>query len=127
MSFTSWMSFLGALLVSYNVLRSGLGKLTSQVTDEVHERYLVGENPVQENETRSAYSPTSVSPGTMKEVRAVIDLVCGVLLLVPSWRRTGAAIALALLAIGLVRRLRNGTSLVPPLTMTILSALVWFL
>ena len=127
MSFTSWMSFLGALLVSYTVLRSGLGKLTSQVTDEVQERYLVRENPVQENETRSAYSFTSVSPGTMKEVRAVIDLICGVLLLVPSWRRIGAAIALALLAIGLIRCLRNGNSLVPPLTMMTLSALVWFL
>jgi uncharacterized membrane protein YphA (DoxX/SURF4 family) len=121
MSFASWVSFLSALLLSFTVIRSGLGKFTSQVTDEVHERYLV-----QKKKAKSAKSSISLSPEATKEVRGIIDLVCGVLLLVPSLRKIGAAIAFALLMVGLVRCIRSGTSLIPPLVMMSMSAFVWF-
>lgn len=121
MSFASWVSFFSALVLSFTVIRSGLGKFTSQVTDEVHEKYIV-----REKKADSAKSFISISPEATKEVRGIIDFVCGVLLLVPSTRKIGAAIAFALLIVGLVRCVRNGTSLIPPLVMMSTSAFVWF-
>ena len=122
MSFSSWISFLSTLLLSLTVLRSGLGKLTSQVTNDVHERYLA-----EDKGSTSKSARLALSKETVREARGVIDLICGILLLVPSWRIIGAALAFALLVVGLIRCVKNGNSLVPSLVMMALSALVWVL
>ena len=123
----SWVSFFSALLLSFRVLSAGYAKLTyqtppSQVADEIREKY--SSHNKENNSSHSYFSP---SPAQIRDVRGVIELICGLLLLVPSWRRSGAAIAFSLLVIGLVSRIRSGQSIVSPLIMMTHCGLVWFL
>ncbi|KAK0512020.1 hypothetical protein JMJ35_005148 [Cladonia borealis] len=123
----SWLSFLSALLLSFRVLSAGYAKLTyqtppSQVADEIRRKY-ASENK-EEDPSRSYFS---LSAAQIRDVRGVVEVICGILLLVPSWKRLGAAMALSLLVIGLVSRIRNGQSIVSPLIMMTHCGLVWFL
>ena len=123
----SWVSFFSALLLSFRVLSAGYAKLTyqtppSQVADEIREKY---SSEIKEDD--SSHSYFSPSPAQIRDVRGVIELICGLLLLVPSWRRSGAAIAFSLLVIGLVSRIRSGQSIVSSLIMMTHCGLVWFL
>lgn len=123
----SWVSFFSALLLSYRVLSAGYAKVTyqpppSQVADEIRKKY--SSEDKEDHPTRSYFSP---SPALIRDIRGVIELVCGILLLVPSWRRLGATIAFSLLVIGLVSRIRSGQSIVSPLIMMTHCGLVWLL
>ena len=123
----SWVSFFSALLLSYRVLSAGYAKVTyqtppSQVADEIRKKYS-SEN----KKDHSSHTYFSPSAAQIRDVRGIVELICGILLLVPSWRRLGAAIAFSLLVIGLVSRIRNGQSIVSPLIMMTHCGLVWFL
>ena len=122
MPLASWVSFLSALLLSFRVLSAGYAKLTSQINDEVHEKYLADDR-----HTTSSHSHLSLSPANFREIRGIVDIICGILLLLPSWKRLGAAMAFFLLSVGLVSRAREGQSVAPPLVMMTHCALVWFL
>ena len=123
----SWLSFFSALLLSYRVLSAGYAKVTyqpppSQVADEIRKRYFSGDK--EGESSQSSFLPSSAR---IRDIRGVIELVCGILLLVPSWRRIGAAIAFSLLVIGLTSRIKSGQSIAPHLLMMAHCALVWFL
>ena len=123
----SWVSFFSALLLSYRVLSAGYAKITyqtppSQVADEIRKKYFNEDK--EDDSSQSYFSP---SPARIRDVRGVIELLCGILLLVPSWRRLGAMIAFSLLVLGLVSRIRSGRSIAPPLIMMTHCGLVWFL
>lgn len=123
----SWLSFFSALLLSYRVLSAGYAKVTyqpppSQAADEIRKRYFSGDK--EGESSQSSFLPSSAR---IRDIRGVIELVCGILLLVPSWRRIGAAIAFSLLVIGLISRIRSGQSTAPHLLMMTHCALVWFL
>lgn len=45
---------------------------------------------------------------TLREVVGVLDILCGIILLVPRSRRLGAALAFVLLIVGAVERMRQG-------------------
>ena len=122
----SWIAFFSALLLSFRVLSAGYAKLTyqtppSQVADEIRKKYSEDKKDV------SGKSSLSPSPAQIRDARGVIELICGILLLVPSWRRLGAAIAFSLLVIGLVSRIRTGQSILSPLIMMTHCGLVWSL
>ena len=122
----SWISFLSALLLSYRVLSAGYAKLTyqtppSQVADDIRKKYS------QDKEDDPSQSYLQPSPEWIRDIRGVIEIICGILLLLPSWRRLGAAIACSLLVIGLVSRIRYGQSVISPLIMMAHCGLVWFL
>ena len=122
----SWISFFSALLLSFRVLSAGYAKLTyqtppSQVADEIRRNYS------EDKEGNPSQFYFSLSPAQIRDVRGAVEVICGILLLVPSWKRSGAAIAFSLLFIGLVSRIRNGQSIVSPLIMMIHSGLAWFL
>ena len=121
----SWVSFFSALLLSYRVLSAGYAKVTyqappSQVADEIRKKYFT--------EDKQGYSDQSYLPSSarIREIRGIIELICGILLLVPSWRRIGAVIAFSLLVIGLTSRIRSGQSIAPHLLMMVHCGLVWF-
>ena len=58
----------------------------------------------------------------------IVDVLCGVLLLVPSWRRVGAVVAFVLLAGGLVVRSGSRASVaLPGVMMMLLSGVLWVL
>ncbi len=123
----SWVSFFSALLLSYQVLSAGYAKVTyqtppSQVADEIRKKYFTEDK--EDDSSRPYFSP---STARIRDVRGVIEIICGILLLVPSWRRLGAAIAFSLLIIGLVSRIRSGQSIIPPLIMMTHCGLVWSL
>ena len=121
------MSFFSALLLSYRVLSAGYAKVTyqtppSQVADEIRKKYYSGDK--EGDPGQSSFWPSSAK---IRDIRGIIELICGILLLVPSWRRTGAVIAFSLLLIGLISRIRSGQSIAPHLLMMTHCALVWFL
>jgi len=120
MSLSSIFAFLCAFVLSFTVLSAGQAKLTDRITEDVHAKYLA-----KENETASKFIP--LSPADQRQLVGVIDLVCGILLLVPSWRSIGAAAAFVLLAAGLASRVRRGESMKPRMIMMGLSAIVWVL
>ena len=122
----SWVSFFSALALSYRVLSAGYAKLTynpppSEVAAEIRENYLS-----EDKEGDPGQSYFSPSPATIRDIRGFIELICGIMLLVPSWRRIGAAIAFSLLVTGLVSRIRSGQSILPHLLMMMHCGLVWF-
>ena len=123
----SWISFFSAILLSFRILSAGYAKLTyrtppSEVADEIRRKYAS-----EDKEEDPSQSYLSLSSAQIRDVRGVIEVVCGVLLLVPSWKWLGAAIAFSLLVIGLVSRIRSGQSIVSPLIMMTHCGLVWFL
>lgn len=122
MSLSSLLSLLSALFLAFTVLSAGQAKLTSRLTPEIHDSQVA-----QESETRSNESRIPIPPATRRKIHGWVNILCGILLLWPSRRKIGAAAAAVLLSWGLVTRLRNGMSLVPPLTMMGLSAVVWYL
>lgn len=88
----SLLTLLSALLLSFTILSAGLSRLTSPITPEqiVRERHT---------------TTTTTSRLTLREAVGVLDILCGVLLLVPGrCRRLGGAAALVLLALGIVKR-----------------------
>lgn len=123
----SWISFFSALLLSYRVLSAGYAKVTyqtppSQVADEIRNKYFSGDK-----EGEPGQSSLLPSSATIRGIRGIIELICGILLLVPSWRRIGAATAFSLLIIGLISRIRSGQSIAPHVLMMMHCGLVWFL
>ncbi len=110
MSFVSIVSLLSALILSFTVLSAGVARLNSPITSE---------QIVQE---RSASSPNSSS---LRELVGVLDMVCGIMLLVPLSRRLGAAIAFVLLVLGLVSRVRGGKPVGKALVCMGLCMVVW--
>lgn len=118
MSLSSILVFLCSLILAFTVLSAGQAKLTGRITEEVHAKYLA-----KEKETASKFIP--LSPAEQRQLVGVIDIICGLLLLVPSWRSIGAAAAFALLAAGLVPRVRRGESIKPAMILMGLSATVW--
>lgn len=120
MSLSSIFALLCALVLSFTVLSAGQAKLTDRITEEVHAKYLA-----KEKETASKFIP--LSPSDQRQLVGVIDLICGFLLLVPSWRSIGAAMAFVLLAAGLAPRVRRGESVKPAMILMALSAIVWVL
>lgn len=122
MSLSSILSFLSAIILAFTVLSAGQAKLTSQITPAIYESQVAEDCATSPNDL---WIP--VAPATRRKIHGVINVVCGILLLWPSWRTIGAAAAFVLLSWGLVSRLRAGKSVVPPLTMMTLSAVAWFL
>ncbi len=91
----SFAAILSALILSYTVLSAGVARLNSPITPE---------QIVQER------SSSSVNSITLRELVGALDILCGILLLVPRSRRLGAGLALVLLIGGLVSRVREGRS-----------------
>lgn len=89
----SFLSLLSALILSFTVLSAGIAKVNSPITPE---------QIVQERNT------SSVNSSTLRELVGVLDILCGIMLLVPWSRRLGAMFACLLLAVGLVSRVREG-------------------
>ena len=131
MGFTSWagwpwISLFSSLLLSFRVLSAGYAKLTyqtppSQIADEIRKKY--SSEDKENDQSQSYFTP---SPARIRDIRGVIEVVCGILLLLPACQRLGAAIAFSLLVIGLVSRIRSGQSIVSPLIMMTHCGLVWF-
>jgi len=120
MSLSPIFATLCALILSFTVLSAGQAKFTDRITEEVHAKYLA-----KENETASRFIP--LSPADQRQLVGVIDLVCGFLLLIPSWRSIGAAAAFLILATGVAPRVRRGESVKPTMIMMALSAILWVL
>lgn len=120
MSSASIIPFLSTLVLAFTVLASAQAKFTAHLTPEAYERQ-VAEGTI----ISSASSLLQVSLDTLRKIIGIVDIICGVLLLVPSTRSYGALLALALLTAGLVSRLRSGQSSLPPVFMMALSGLVW--
>lgn len=110
MAIAAILSLLPALILSFTVLSAGVARLSSPITPEQIAR---------ERSTLSA------NASTLRELVGALDVVCGVLLLVPRSRRGGAAVALALLVVGLVSRVRDGKSVGKGLMCMGLCVLVW--
>ena len=114
------MAFICALNLAFTVISAGQAKLTDRITEDIHAKYLA-----KEKENASNYIP--LSPASQRQIIGVLDIVCGLLLLVPSLRSTGAAVAFVLLSIGVPARLRSGMSLKPTVVMMALSTICWLL
>ena len=110
MSVAAIFSLLSALLLSYIVLSAGVARLNTPITPEQIAR------------ERGTSSANSVS---LRELVGVLDILCGVMLLVPRSRRWGAAVAFVLLLLGLVSRVREGKSSEKALICMGLCAVVW--
>ncbi|KAF6229083.1 hypothetical protein HO133_007197 [Letharia lupina] len=95
MSFASILSLLSALVLSFTVLSAGITRLSSPITPEQISR---------------ERATSSINPSTLRELVGVLDVLCSIMLLVPRSRRLGAAMAFALLVLGLVSRIREGKS-----------------
>jgi hypothetical protein len=121
MSLSSILSLLSALILAFTVLSAGQAKLTSRITPDIYENQVAQDSKPSPHE-----SWIPISPAMRRKIHGVMNVVCGILLLWPSWRKSGGAAAFVLLCWGLVSRLRDGKSVVPPLTMMTLSAIVWF-
>lgn len=111
MSLASILSFLSALVLSFTLLSAGVARLNSQITPE---------QIVQE---RSAAS--SMNPSTLRELVGGLDVLCAIMLLVPRSRRLGVAIALVLLVLGLVSRVKEGKPVGKALICMGLCIIVW--
>ena len=96
MSFASILSLLFALILSFTVLSAGIARLGSPIT------------PEQIAQERNA---PFISASTRRELVGVLDILCGIMLLVPRSRKLGAAVAFGLLVVGLISRVREGKSL----------------
>ena len=118
MSIWSIFALVCAFILSFTVLSAGQAKLTDRITEEIHAKYLA-----KEKETAFRFVP--LSPADQREVVGVLDLICGISLLVPSWKRFGAVLAFLLLATGIVPRYRRGESVKPTMLMMGLSVVVW--
>lgn len=93
----SLLALLSALLLSFTLLSAGVSRLASPITPEqvAHER-------------ATSSSSTTTTRLTLREAVGVLDILCGVLLLVPGRsRRLGGAVALVLLGLGFVARVRR--------------------
>ena len=110
MSFASILSLLSALTLSFTVLSAGVARLNSQITPE---------QIVQER------SASSINPSTLRELVGVLDILCGIMLLVPRSRRLGVAMAFVLLVLGLVARVKEGKSVGKALICMGLCTIVW--
>ena len=110
MSFTSILSLLSALFLSFTVLSAGIARLNSPITPE---------QIVQERRT------ASINASTLRELVGVLDILCGVMLLVTRSRKVGAAVAFGLLLMGLVERVREGKALGKGLICMGLCIVVW--
>lgn len=110
MSFAAILSLLSALILSFTVLQAGVARLSSPIT------------PEQIAQERSA---SFVNRSTLRELVGGLDVLCGIMLLVPRSRRAGAAVAFALLLVGLVSRVGEGKSVGKALICMGLCAVVW--
>ena len=122
MSLQSLISFFISLILAFTVLSAGQAKLTGRITPEIHEDQVAKDT---EESSLELYLP--FSPAARRKLRGVLDVIWGILLLWPSSRRVGVALSFFLLLVGSVFRIKDGKSLVPPLTMMVLCAVVWFL
>ena len=111
MSFTTILSLLSALILSFTVLSAGVGRLNSPITPE---------QIVQDRNTSS-----STSSITRRELVGVLDILCGLMLLVPGSRRLGGGMAFVLLLVGLISRVREGKSVGKAVICMGLCVLVW--
>ena len=121
MSYKSFIALFSALILAFTVLSAGQAKLTGRITPEIHEEQLAKDT---ESSSFKLYLP--FSPAFRRKLRGVLDVICGILLLWPSSRRAGGVLSFLLLLVGSVFRIKDGKSLVPPLTMMVLCAVVWF-
>jgi len=121
MSLSSFLSLLSALILSFTVLSAGQAKITNLITPSIHQTQISKDT---KSSSLELYLP--FSPATRRKLRGVADIICGILLLWPSARTTGAATSFLLLVVSAVGRIADGMSLLPPLTMMGLSAVVWF-
>ena len=111
MSFTTILSLLSALILSFTVLSAGFARLNSPITPE----QIVLERK----------NSTTTSSITQREFVGVLDILCGLVLLVPRSRRLGGGIAFVLLVVGVVSKVREGKSVGKAVICMGLCALVW--
>ena len=110
MYFAAIFSLLSALILSLTVLSAGVARLGSPITPE---------------QIAQERSTSSINASTLRELVGGLDILCGIMLLVPRSRRAGAAAALALLMVGLVSRVREGKSVGKTLICMGLCVIVW--
>lgn len=110
MSFAAILSLLSALILSFTVLQAGVARLNSPITPE---------------QIAQERSTSSINKSTLRELVGGLDILCGIILLVPRSRRAGTAVAFALLVVGLVSRVREGKSVGKALICMGLCVLVW--
>ena len=118
---TSLLSLLSALFLAFTVLSSGQAKLTSRYTPEAHFKQTAKDS---EESPIELYIP--FEPSTRRIIHGIVNVLCGILLLLPSTRAVGAAMAFGLLLLALGKSVTNGVSVIPPLGMMVLCAVVWF-
>lgn len=106
------------MILAFTVLSAGQAKLTSRITPDKYESHVA-------NESEQHSGNSLFSPATRRKIHGWVNVLCGVMLLWPSRRRAGAAVSTILLFMSVVQRLRTGLSIVPPLVMMGLSAVVW--
>lgn len=111
MSFTSLLSLISAFILSYTVLSAGVARLNLPITPE---------QIVQERRSAS-----SIPSSSLRELVGILDVLCGMMLLVPRSRKLGAAVALVLLVLGLVARVREGKAVGKSLICLGLCGVVW--
>jgi hypothetical protein len=74
----------------------------------------------------STYSFLHLSPPTLKRVIAVVNIFIAILLLLPMYRRIGAAIPFAQLGAGLLSSIKNKLSVMTPVILLFVIGITWY-